>query len=323
MIWLFDALLAGGLVYIAWRSLRAASLFTAVVLFIAFGLLMALAWTRLDATDIALAEAAIGAGLTGALMLDALGHVAGEPRDRQTGDPNDDDGANVIGMPARGLAILTLALGVLIGFSLYRLPAGEGLAGAVAAAMADHPVSNPATAVLLDFRAYDTFLEMGVLALAGFGAFILKARELRVERATPPARGSIMLAALTTMLVPLMVLVALYLFWAGTAQSGGAFPGGAMLAAAGVLLVLAGIGRDSVTDNHLTRAALAAGLTVFILAGLVAMAGGGAFLQWSEGWTYAAILTIEAVLTLAIGATLGLLYAASAKLPDAAGRDGG
>jgi energy-converting hydrogenase B subunit D len=30
---------------------------------------------RLEAPDVALAEAAIGAGLTGALLLDALGHL--------------------------------------------------------------------------------------------------------------------------------------------------------------------------------------------------------------------------------------------------------
>jgi energy-converting hydrogenase B subunit D len=54
--------------------------FHAVVLFIVFGLLMALAWARLGAPDIALAEAAIGAGLTGALLLDAVGHLrAKEP----------------------------------------------------------------------------------------------------------------------------------------------------------------------------------------------------------------------------------------------------
>jgi uncharacterized MnhB-related membrane protein len=42
---------------------------------------MALAWARLGAPDIALAEAAIGAGLTGALLLDAVGHLrAKEPK---------------------------------------------------------------------------------------------------------------------------------------------------------------------------------------------------------------------------------------------------
>lgn len=69
----FDALLALALLWSAWRSLATPELTRAVVMFIVFGLLMALAWARLDAPDIALAEAAIGAGLTGALLLDALG----------------------------------------------------------------------------------------------------------------------------------------------------------------------------------------------------------------------------------------------------------
>ncbi|MFQ5488820.1 MAG: Na(+)/H(+) antiporter subunit B, partial [Gammaproteobacteria bacterium] len=57
------------------RALASPDLFRAIVLFIAFGLLMALAWVRLDAPDIALAEAAIGAGLTGALLLAALARL--------------------------------------------------------------------------------------------------------------------------------------------------------------------------------------------------------------------------------------------------------
>jgi uncharacterized MnhB-related membrane protein len=46
-----------------------------VVLFVAFGLLMALCWMRLGAPDVALAEAAIGAGLTGALLMSALARL--------------------------------------------------------------------------------------------------------------------------------------------------------------------------------------------------------------------------------------------------------
>lgn len=72
---LFDGLLAVALIWTALRALLVPELFRAVVLFIAFGLLLALAWARLDAPDIALAEAAIGAGLTGALLLDAVGHL--------------------------------------------------------------------------------------------------------------------------------------------------------------------------------------------------------------------------------------------------------
>jgi energy-converting hydrogenase B subunit D len=68
----FDLLLAAALLWSAWRALATPEIGRAVILFIVFGLLLTLAWARLDAPDIALAEAAIGAGLTGALLLDAV-----------------------------------------------------------------------------------------------------------------------------------------------------------------------------------------------------------------------------------------------------------
>jgi uncharacterized MnhB-related membrane protein len=71
----FDGLLVLGLLALAWTLLRTPHLFEATVLFISFGLIMSLAWVRLKAVDIALAEAAIGAGLTGALFLRTLGRM--------------------------------------------------------------------------------------------------------------------------------------------------------------------------------------------------------------------------------------------------------
>ncbi|MCA1803993.1 MAG: DUF4040 domain-containing protein [Xanthomonadaceae bacterium] len=82
--WLYDSLIAVTLLWVAWQVLASRDLFKAVVLFIVFGLLMALAWVRLQAPDIALAEAAIGAGLTGALLLDAVGHLRAPRRKRGT-----------------------------------------------------------------------------------------------------------------------------------------------------------------------------------------------------------------------------------------------
>jgi energy-converting hydrogenase B subunit D len=75
---LFDLLLATTLVWIAWHLLATPERFEAIVLFITFGMLMAVSWTRLGAPDLALVEAAIGAGLTGALLLDTLGRIETE-----------------------------------------------------------------------------------------------------------------------------------------------------------------------------------------------------------------------------------------------------
>lgn len=72
LTWVFDVVLCTSLLLIAWQVLSCEDLYRAVVLFVAFGLVMALAWVRLEAPDVALAEAAIGAGLTGALLMAAL-----------------------------------------------------------------------------------------------------------------------------------------------------------------------------------------------------------------------------------------------------------
>ena len=86
--WSFDLVLALALVWLAWRTLVSPELFKSVVLYIAFGLLLALVWVRLNAPDVALAEASISAGLTGVLLLTALRRLrtANEP-----GGPSDDE----------------------------------------------------------------------------------------------------------------------------------------------------------------------------------------------------------------------------------------
>jgi energy-converting hydrogenase B subunit D len=71
----FDVVLGLILCATAISALASRDLFRAIVMFIVFGLLMALVWVRLEAPDIALAEAAIGAGLTGVLLLDTLGYL--------------------------------------------------------------------------------------------------------------------------------------------------------------------------------------------------------------------------------------------------------
>lgn len=72
---LFDLVLIIVLPLLGLAILATEDIFKAVVLFVSFGLLMALAWVRLNALDVALAEAAIGAGVTGALFLSALNRL--------------------------------------------------------------------------------------------------------------------------------------------------------------------------------------------------------------------------------------------------------
>ena len=79
LLFVFDSGLVLTLLWLAWQAMATVDLFKAIVLFIAFGLVLALAWVRLDAPDVALAEAAIGAGLTGALLLTTLARLESQP----------------------------------------------------------------------------------------------------------------------------------------------------------------------------------------------------------------------------------------------------
>lgn len=72
---LFDGLLGITLIWLAARAVFGPSLFGAILSFIGLGMLMALAWVRLSAPDVALAEAALGGGVTGALLLAAYNRL--------------------------------------------------------------------------------------------------------------------------------------------------------------------------------------------------------------------------------------------------------
>ena len=221
---LFDALLVAALLWSAWRTLATPDLARAVVMFIIFGLLMALAWARLAAPDIALAEAAIGAGLTGALLLHALGAQPSRPANIP---------ALTLTLTLKRLAVLltgtALAAGLLLAVLDAPLPALR-LPPTVEANMAQSGVTHPVTAVLLNFRGYDTLLEVAVLLLPLLGMLALApARPASAGRA--PVEP--VLATLARLLAPLMILVAGYLLWAGAHRPGGALQAAAVLAAAG------------------------------------------------------------------------------------------
>jgi energy-converting hydrogenase B subunit D len=84
-----DIVLAVALVALAGSLLVTKDLFKAVILFIVFGLLMSVVWVRLGAPDIALAEAAIGTGLTAALFLEAVRQIETRSSEPPASERND------------------------------------------------------------------------------------------------------------------------------------------------------------------------------------------------------------------------------------------
>lgn len=70
-----DGSIALLLVALALWTVSARDVFVAIVGFICYGLLLGLVWVRLSGIDVALTEAAIGGGLTGALLIGAAARL--------------------------------------------------------------------------------------------------------------------------------------------------------------------------------------------------------------------------------------------------------
>jgi multisubunit Na+/H+ antiporter MnhB subunit len=302
----FDLVLCTLVVGSAVAAVAGRQMFASVVFFIVYGLLIALAWVRLGAVDVALAEAAIGAGLTGVLLVAASARLARladlqRPPAPDAGDPG--RGAQMLA----GLAATAVA-GV-IGHGLLALdPAGAGLGERVAGRQGEAGVGNPVTAVLLNFRAYDTLLESIVLLVALVGVWSL-AQDDRwggVPGLPQHVRPGGVLATFGRLLPPLGLLVGLYLVWTGADQPGGAFQGGTVLAATWLLLAMAALARAPRVSHPGLRAALVAGPMLFLAIG-VAGALLGSFLGFAPAHAKALILAIELTLMLSIAATLALL----------------
>jgi multisubunit Na+/H+ antiporter MnhB subunit len=300
--WLLDALLVFTLLLLAWRALAGTDLFTAIIVFIGFGLMMALAWVRLRAPDIALAEAAIGAGLTGALMLNAFA------KQRRTIGESPPPATIKESGRKHFIQFIFLVAGLILliplGWAILSLPlSGEGLRSNVEQNLSLSGVSNPVTAVLLNFRGYDTLLEIAVLLLAMLAMWVVSPHESPSTRA-PQVEYSA-LWGLSAILAPILILSAGYVLWIGSSRPGGAFQAGALLGGAAVMLTLSGYTLTSKPFWLRLIAALA--LLVFIATG-AALTAKGAFLQYPAEWAGTLILIIETAATVSIGAILAALF---------------
>ena len=72
---IFEIVLAAVVLGLGIWTIAVRETYSATVGFVAYGLLVALIWVRLDAVDVALTEAAIGGGLGGVLLLGAAARL--------------------------------------------------------------------------------------------------------------------------------------------------------------------------------------------------------------------------------------------------------
>ena len=287
--------------------------FAAVAGFIAYGLLLTLAWVALSAVDVAMTEAAIGAGLTGALLIGAASRLRG-------------GGYAELGT-RRGPVARALAIAASIGVSavlvvcLRWLPEpAPTLVADVAMGMPWTGVGNPITAVLLAFRAMDTLLEAIVLLLALIGVWSLApdaawgGRPEVSHQADPQG----VLAYVARVLPPVGIVVAVYILWVGADEPGGKFQGATVLASMWLLVMMAGLAQAPPIGKASLRAWLVAGPLVFIAIGFYGAFAAGAFLAYPHGFAKPLIVVIEIALMPSLAVTLALLLAGAPREAGAA-----
>lgn len=165
-------------------------------------------------------------------------------------------------------------------------------------------VGNPVTAVLLNYRSYDTFLEVAVLLLALIGIWAV-AKKARIPIKSP---NTPVLITFERLFMPLMIVSGGYLLWLGADRTGGAFQAGAVLGALGVLWVAASLWTPNDRLRRLTRPALVVGMAAFLLVGGGMMLLGGDFFEYPREDAKTWILLIETAATISIGITLVMLF---------------
>jgi len=309
-----DVLLVFSLLSLAAAALATRDARRSVILFMAFGLVLAVAWARLLAPDVALAEAAIGAGLSGALLLAA---VREQPRRALSGDAkpvHERERTSIDVTLQLTVTLLCVAVAALLAWALaeaFDRGPQDTLAQAVSETLAASGVSNPVTAILLNFRAYDTLLELAVLLTAVLGILALGPARPGYQAAGP------VFDSLVRWLVPVLILTAGYLLWVGAHAPGGAFQAGATLAAAAVVLRLAGHRTAGLPPGRTLHVVMAAGVGMFLVVGLSLLVLGRPFLGYPPAWAGGLILLIESAAMLAIAATLVLAFLGGRPQPAA------
>ena len=321
MIIIFALFLLSLLVITAVAIVRTKNLFVAVMLTSIFSLLMAANFFILDAADVALTEAAVGAGITTVIFLGALALTAEREKYPSSG--------------GRLALVVVAVLATLIIYATFDKPR----LGDPDAPVHQHVapwylektpeligIPNVVTAVLGSFRGYDTLGEVFVVFAACIGVlFILGVQpEGSGGRASESAglRHHLIPQVVGRLLIPFIVLFGLYVQFHGEYGPGGGFQAGALIAT-GVILYALLEGEEAAlraVPRSLLMALVVGGACLYGGVGLVCILLGGNFLDYSVlaadpvAGQQIGILLIEAGVGMAVcGALLSIFHAFAAR----------
>jgi len=270
---LLGLLMITGFAIVRMRSLLAVAMLTSI-----YSLLSASLFMVLDAVDVALTEAAIGAGISTILMLATIALTTDrEKAPRHT--------------PLLPLVVVFTTGAALIYGTLdmphYGDPDAPVHRRMAAAYLHDTPeeigVPNVVTSVLASYRGYDTLGEVTVIFTAGIGVLALLGYRTRRRNIQSPAiKKLVVLRVIAKLFLPLILLFALYILFHGDYGPGGGFQAGVIFATGFILYALAfGLGNaQRLIPQRLLHVLAAAGVLIYAAVGIEGMLLGGKFLEY-------------------------------------------
>ena len=312
MEYLIDIVLLGLLMITGFAIVRMRSLLAVAMLTSIYSLLSALLFVVLDAVDVALTEAAIGAGISTILMLATVAlttDVEKTPRH----------------MPLLPLLVV-IATGAALIYGTLDMPhygdpaapAHQHLAPAyLHDTTADIGVPNVVTSVLASYRGYDTLGEITVIFTAGAGVLALLGYRIRGRnRQEADASKLVVLRVIAKLFFPLILLFALYVQFHGDYGPGGGFQAGVIFATGFILYALAfGLGNaQRVIPHQLLRIMIAVGVLIYAAVGIESMLLGGKFLEYRVladdpvTGQHLGILLIELGVGITVAAVMLIIY---------------
>lgn len=235
-----------------------------------------------DAVDVAFTEASVGAGISTILMLSTL---------TLTGQFENPARHNV----KLGLIVVSITGALLIYGTLDMPPFGSPDSPVqthvgphyINESFAEIGIPNIVTSVLASYRGFDTFGETVVIFTAGIGVLALlgfsRNDALKYENVAAPMEQHKILRIVSKILIPPILLFALYVQFHGDYGPGGGFQAGVIFAAAIILYaMLFGLGTArKVINQPLVQILSAVGVLLYGSVGVVSMLNGKNFLDYS------------------------------------------
>ena len=311
---LIDLVLLGMLAITALRVIFLKDLFAVVMLFGIYSFLSALIFVNMDAVDVAFTEAAVGAGISTVLMLSTLVLTG---RKEKTSTHSSVLPVVVVLVTGAALIYGTLDMPP---FGNPDNPAQQHVAPRyIEESPKEVGLPNMVTSVLASYRGFDTLGETAVVFAAAIGVLSLLGIPGRQKDILESGlKSHIVLGVIAKLIIPLILIFALYVQFHGDYGPGGGFQAGVIAAAAFILYALVfGLHLSlEVVKPKLLMLLAPLGVLIYAGTGLVSMALRSNFLDYDalasnpvDGQHYGIIVIELGVGITVFAAMLSIFYA--------------